>query len=282
MFHHEEITDSNNKPVKPDDEIIIDKLAELESSLKEFDPQISKAAIELRSKETENLGTEQQQKYLEFLDEQIRLIKAMAYLKSIKTLSPGELKDSSKSAELINNALQNFVEEVQKVQLVLEKLTENLLQSPYSLSLSKDLKLLADTTSSVGNFYRNPDNPSYFKNVISCAQQIYKKTGLFWRGLKTTLTAVIGVACIVIGALGIAPSLGISVTLIAIGAAMCASLGMPAFKTPVNEKIKNSEALYKNMLSMMTKAQRLLQLEKNPERLIINEIVIRVPKKSSK
>lgn len=238
------------------------KLAELDAAVINYGNNTIIDSVRMqRNHETQNPLGDKAYQYLDFLNDNITLLQTLNTLKAIRSL-PSILTPAMPPAEtLIKASHTSMKAETIKLHRVLEKLMLLLIANPYSPTLAKDIRLLADTSRCVENFYKNPRDTKNLEQLLNTTQQVYKKTGLLWHHVKTVLTAVAGIACIVVGILGIAPSMGISIGLIALGVTVCASIGLPQFTQPP-KKVKYTNELYKSLHSMFTKANKLITLER--------------------
>jgi hypothetical protein len=113
----------------------------------------------------------------------------------------------------------SYLETIEKLESMVKHL---LINSSFDVP-KKDLELLERAASATYHFYHSPLVPQAKDALIDTTKQIYHKMGQFWHGLKTVLTHLVGFGCIVIGALGVIPSLGGSLAMIGAGSALILS-----------------------------------------------------------
>jgi hypothetical protein len=203
----------------------------------ELEDVLDEAALHkmLKMREKERTAIKSQQKveqYNNFIGSQTKLfvtIRELTYgITNVIPLPQSELN------KIIENELDDAIK---KAGEALQEMAIKLAKSPYDSSSQKDWDLLQKMTDNIIAFRKNPAEPAHTNNLLLTSQQMNKKSGLIWAQLKRTLLGVVGIACIVIGTLGVAPSFGISVALIALGAVLCVTAGITSVKSLVQTKI---------------------------------------------
>ena len=185
----------------------------------------------------------------------------------IEKVSPVNVPATRKTQDTLNSARRKLVTAMTASEDIIRQMTIKLMKSPSPPV--KDMTLLRDTARSLINYYQNPKQPEYLKDLITNTQQIYMKMGSFWKTLKKSLVAVVGISCIIVGSLGLVPSFGASVTLIAAGAALCAYAGIPSFNsykhvTPESHHA-SADKLANEMKHIFIQSKKILSLAPKPE-----------------
>jgi hypothetical protein len=143
-----------------------------------------------------------------------------------------------------------------------KKMTLQIFKTPNEAVPLNDLKLMVDTTKSLGNFFNNRTYAPYMNELINNTKNIYKKAGSFWTRIATLLATVVGIGCIIVGALGLVPSLGGSAALIVTGSLLCTAVHVPGFlNTPGHLKRKSVDAVNNDVQNLLTKAKKLRSAE---------------------
>ncbi|MES2218417.1 MAG: hypothetical protein V4501_08390 [Pseudomonadota bacterium] len=144
-----------------------------------------------------------------------------------------------------------------------KKMTLQLLKTPSHAIPAKDLQLILDTTANLYQFSETPDQENMAR-LIDNAKQINKKMGTFWSRIKTALTTVIGIGCIIVGALGVVPSFGASASLIAVGTLLCGYAHAPGFlNTQAHQKRKDADETSHNIQNLLNQAKKLSAIPVN-------------------
>ncbi|MES2217039.1 MAG: hypothetical protein V4501_01370 [Pseudomonadota bacterium] len=222
--------------------------------------------VNLRRTEAEKLLGDKLEDYIKLIQIETGL------LATISELDPERLKITNirykvNNKDLVQQARSECQDSLRAVAINLSELAKKLLKSP-STAVAKDVKLLANTANSILNFYTNAEDPRNIKELIENTQLVHKKMGTYWRPLKSALTALVGVALILVGVLSLAPSFGASVALIAVGSSLCAASGLALFKPFMSQKAKSANELSKDVSEMLTKAKKLLSYNTKKEHVL--------------
>lgn len=124
------------------------------------------------------------------------------------------------------NAFRSSLEKLQHamIPVIISTLSNSLKSSKLEV---KNLKEVIDNAAGLGNESTARDS---LNNLQKLRKVFHKKTGSYWTAFKTALGAVIGLGCIVVGVIGLVPSLGGSIGLVFAGSLLCSATGVAGFK----------------------------------------------------
>ncbi|MES2217374.1 MAG: hypothetical protein V4501_03075 [Pseudomonadota bacterium] len=192
-------------------------------------------------------------------------------LELLNMLSEKELKGSENTTqdEDYDTMIDSFYVTRDNVITEMRVLVYKMLQNP-SQTISKDINLLFDVANNLSKFMDEPKNTSLMQKLVLSSNLVYKKMGPVWHGIKVALAATIGVICIVTGILGLVPSFGASVGLIAIGASLCAAAGLSEFKW-FKPKLTAAKNITKDVQELLDQAKKIFSYKQYEPREAIRE-----------
>jgi hypothetical protein len=265
--------------------LIIDKqIEEIKQFVEEIveHDQAAKISIQLK-----NHAAQTHHKKLSQLNEslvaQIELLKTLVAIKRYHlTRTTLETKDEpqSESNDIAYQAQNELRNAVAIASDKMKDLALQLMLSPLSSAQVKDIRLLGSCAKSLKNYYQLPKDKSSLADLIQTTQLVYRKLGKFWHVIKTVLTTIVGVGCIIVGALGILPSFGASIGLIAVGVFIQASALFPALTKPAvmkRKQIATADNLNKDILLVMKKTKELVLAKSRIQRLPDDVLSIVLP-----
>ncbi len=178
-------------------------------------------------------------------------------LKSIEQLNKNNVNDSGHPSDQAKEFDQAFSQARSSLRIMATKI----LESPFGSVPAVEIKLVSDTAANLNKLYQDPTKAN-IDLVIANSKQINKKIGSFWHNIKSTLLGVIGVACIIVGALSLVPTFAASTTLIAIGSALCVAAGVPSFvNLPGNSKRETADKAVHNIDNLLNRAKAVRSIE---------------------
>jgi hypothetical protein len=252
-----EFLDDYNKKYLTDDTF---KLFTKETALHELKTALNNA--EFVTKEDKEKLLSQAEKDLDGADK-TKLLKVVAgihakveLVNSVNAL--GQNQDENLLAGqsgLVNQAQVEFSAAFNSATKQLKEMTKTILQTPNKDAPVKDIQLLIETSTNINNLYREPERKENLDRVIDNAKQIHKKMGSFWTKIKASVANFIGMACIVVGGLGVLPSFGASIALIVVGNAFC--LGAGLFSAKGHQQRKTADDTAKSLTELFTQAKQL-------------------------
>ena len=100
-----------------------------------------------------------------------------------------------------------------------KQLAQQMLSSPTLALNHESLILMNNATRSLTDFYRAPQTNKvwYLREAMINIELVANKTGSFWRQVLAAMAPVIGIGLIILGGVGVIPTLGASITLITLG-----------------------------------------------------------------
>jgi hypothetical protein len=216
-----------------------------------------------RINESTNLYGKEYDVFTASLDMQAKLLTAVAQLSECLETKPPAASSHSKKSNLALDAQINLVIAMKKSEAAIRVLTTKFITSPIKTVPLKDIQLLHDATISIIEFYKNPHDKKNMQNLVFNTQQVFRKMGSFWNSIKKALLNTVGVACILVGVLGLVPSFGASLTFMAIGAGLCGYAHLPGFTKKDHKQIKTADQLSREMNNIFITTKKLLSFKEN-------------------
>jgi hypothetical protein len=217
-----------------------------------YDEKSAQKITAMRQKERAALSGRKQLEYDDFLGS----INSLFWKTEQLISGPLETPESQDTYQELETEAINAVTEIGKA---INEIILKLAKAPYNSSLVKELDLLTKTIDSMANFFSNPQDFNSYKQLVESSQQVNKKMGLLWTPLKLKLLAAVGIACIVIGALGLLPSFGGSIALMALGGVLCAHAGIKTFESLTRSKVL--QAFPENVDKLLALGKQVVALE---------------------
>jgi hypothetical protein len=251
---------ANNKPIKFTD-------ADFDEDDLDFQGYIEKKLgknslvriTAMREKELEKMTEDNKlESYETFLDAQSNIYALAKLLKS------GDLHLQSNYQDAPTMTSPELKTAVTAAGATIHTMLLKLVAIPHSADLNKKMQLLNDVANNIHDYYVNPQ-PELAVQMAENLQHLNHNKNAFWKPLKLALCAIVGTAFIAIGLLGIVPSFGASVGLIAAGAALCVYAGVKSFTHFLPQA---RQSLASNLSTILTHTNKLLasieEIELNP------------------
>ena len=200
---------------------------------------------QMRTKELEKMAdSPKSAEYEEFLDMQLNVFANAKLLRSSEFQHPVPTTITPEIQAVVSAA-----------GATIHKMLLRLAVIPYSTALHKKMELLQNVANNIHEHSVNPHDLAIVVKMTENLVQLTHYKNPIWKPLKIALCAVVGAACIAIGLLGIVPSFGASIGLIAAGAALCLYAGVKSF---THFLPKARESLASNLSTILHHTNKLL------------------------
>lgn len=131
----------------------------------------------------------------------------------------------------------------------------HIIGSDLSALTTKDLSILNEVVKTATNALTNPNDAKTIKKLGELTQTVSGKSSWFWKGLGASLLAFTGAALVVAGVLGAIPTGGVSLILVAAGAAALAVAGGASVAKGREHGFAKSISMFKTHLPKGTTPQ---------------------------